>query len=607
MIKLTIMKFLINNKTIAALLVGSLLIASGCRKYMEVEPISDISDVQAFENTDIALKSVLGIYDELAGDNGYGTRISHHYNHDNDQSMTSGNLDNGRRGLGRYDLRAGNSELERPFEQLYRGLERANLAIENLPRLIEQTKSTGNTADITLAQRLYGEALTLRAQFLFDIIKIWGDAPAPFSSTKTHGNLYQGKSNRDTVYERLIADLAIAKELLPWRGDGIADDERITKGAAIALRARLALFRGGYALRRESNKMERRNDYLQYYQIARDETAELMQRRDKHTLNPSFEDLWRDLNTDNPRNQFGEIIFQVGMSGANSTSDSKVGRYDGPRIDVNSRFGQAGGGIEVLPTYFYLFDSVDTRRDVTVTLYSIGKDDKKSPRRLAEINNGRFRRDWRNPILPGNSQYLGYNFPLIRFSDVLLMFAEADNELNNGPSADAVAAFEEVRKRAYKGHESEIGLTPTSKEEFFQAIVKERSLEFADEAIRKWDLIRWNLLGAKLEETRTNLELIANREGAYSFVPRYMYWRNVGEEIEWFGSFYEPTPATAPPSSEGWKRVDWAQNVASRTIDNLPYSQAPGRLFEPNKDEVYPFPQSALDAYNGLLTQDYGH
>ena len=596
------MKSSINKIIIACFLTG-LLVATGCRKYMEVEPVSDITAEQAFENINIATKSVLGIYDELSGDNGYGTRLPHHYANDNDETMTSGNLDNGRRGLGRYDLRAGNSELERPFEQLYRGLEKANLAIEQLPALIERTRNSSE-AEQRQAKRLYGEALTLRAQFLFDIIKIWGDAPAPFQPSYKQADLFLPKSNRDTVYERLIADLATAKELLPWRKDGVADDERITKGAAMALRARLALFRGGYALRRESNKMERRSDYLDYYKIARDETAELMQRRDIHTLNPDYVNLWKDLNTDNPVNAYGEIIFQVGMSGANSTSDSKLGRYDGVRTDVNSRYGQAGGGIEVLPSYFYLFDSVDARRDVTIALYSVDKNNIHQPRKLSEINNGKFRRDWRSPILPGNSQFLGYNFPLIRFADVLLMFAEAENEINNGPTAAAIAAFEEVRKRGYKGHETEIGVTPSSKEEFFNALVKERSLEFGSEAIRKWDLIRWNMLGSKLEEARANLSLIASRSGAYAKVPEVMYYKADGEDLVWYGSFYEPAPATAP---SGYKKVDWAKDVANRKIDNLPYVQAPGRLFEPNKDEVYPYPQSALDAYNGKLTQDYGH
>lgn len=161
-----------------------------------------------------------------------------------------------------------------------------------------------------------------------------------------------------------------------------------------------------------------------------------------------------------------------------------------------------GGGLLVLPNYFYAFDSTDTRRDVTTTLYAVAATNVKSPRRLGEITDGKFRKDWRVPLLPGTALNPGYNWPLIRFADVLLMFAEAENELS-GPTAAAVAAFEEVRKRArYKGSESKIGTTPTDKVGFFNAIVNERYLEFGSEGIRKFDLIRWNLLAQKIAEAR---------------------------------------------------------------------------------------------------------
>jgi hypothetical protein len=73
------------------------------------------------------------------------------------------------------------------------------------------------------------------------------------------------------------------------------------------------------------------------------------------------------------------------------------------------------------------------------------------------------------------------------------MYAEAANEINGSPTPEAIAAFEEVRKRAYRGNTSLIGVTPTTKTGFFDAIVNERFLEFGHEAIRKYDLIRWNL------------------------------------------------------------------------------------------------------------------
>ncbi|MDZ7936040.1 MAG: hypothetical protein U5M51_13955 [Emticicia sp.] len=136
-----------------------------------------------------------------------------------------------------------------------------------------------------------------------------------------------------------------------------------------ALRAKLAMFRGGYALR-SSGKMERNADLFDLHKIARDECADLMAKRGEHTLNPSFQDIWRKL-TSFVYDPQGEIIFEVGAGGSNSNSDSRMGNYNGPSVNAASRYGTGGGGLLALPNYFYSFDSTDTRRDVTVTGYSI--------------------------------------------------------------------------------------------------------------------------------------------------------------------------------------------------------------------------------------------
>ncbi|MFX8727509.1 RagB/SusD family nutrient uptake outer membrane protein, partial [Acinetobacter baumannii] len=86
----------------------------------------------------------------------------------------------------------------------------------------------------------------------------------------------------------------------------------------------------------------------------------------------------------------------------------------------------------------------------------------------------------------------------MRYADVLLMFAEAENEVNNGPDAAAYNAVNMVRRRGYGKiltATSTIDLPAgLSHDQFFQAIVKERSLELGGEGIRKYDLIRWNLI-----------------------------------------------------------------------------------------------------------------
>src|SRR6478609_9731075 len=153
-------------QSIAGTIMGlTLLITAGCKKFTEVEPVSQYSIPQTFSDVSNAASAIVGAYDELQGDNGYGIRISMYYPYDSDEGIVSGNIDNGRRGVGRYQLLLTNTEISNPFRQLYRGLEKANLCIEQIPQMSQY--SNGTDADKKELKRLYGEALTLRAQFLF--------------------------------------------------------------------------------------------------------------------------------------------------------------------------------------------------------------------------------------------------------------------------------------------------------------------------------------------------------------------------------------------------------------------------------------------------------
>jgi starch-binding outer membrane protein, SusD/RagB family len=595
--------------TAATMMIVVLIAFAGCKKYMQVEPVSQFSIPAVFSEVSSATAAVLGVYDELQGDNGYGIRINLYYPYDSDEGMTSGGLDNGRRGIGRYQLLRTNTEIANPFRQLYRGVEKANICIEQIPLMDKY--NNGNAAEKKELQRLYGESLTLRSQFLFELIRNWGDVPAPLIPSYKRTDLYIPRTDRDSTYDRILADLKTASDLLPWRTE-VPRNERITKGAAKALRARIALFRGGYSLRTETRKMERKADYLNYYQIAKQECEELMARRDQHTLNPNFENIWRTLSSFQYDPQ-GEILFETGAGGGNSNSDSRMGNYDGPSINASSRYGPGGGGILALPIYFYAFDSIDTRRDVTITYYQIAANNIKTPRALTQLTNGKYRRDWRVPLLPGNALNVGYNWSFIRFSDVLLMYAEAVNEINGSPTPQAIAAFEEVRKRGYRGNESRIGLTPLDKAGFFNAIVNERYLEFGFEAIRKYDLIRWNLLDAKLNKTTGQMRTALRALRDNTSLPQYMYYRRVGttEEFEFSGSFYRPT--VVPNPTTGWTRINWREdlirtnntlNVGAATVH---YIDAIAFFFETNKSELFPFDQGTLDAYQGKLTQNPGY
>jgi len=360
--------------------------------------------------------------------------------------------------------------------------------------------------------------------------------------------------------------------------------------------------------------MQRRSDYLTYYQIARDECADLMARRDEHTLDPVFGDIWHKYLCGFQYDPWGEILFEVGAGGGNSNSDSKMGNYGSTVTATNSRYGSGIGGIAVNPQYYYDFDSLDTRRDITVSWYSVNADNTRTFRTLTSLTPAKFGRDFRNPLLPGSVQNCGYNWPLIRFSDVLLMFAEADNELNQGPNAADIAAFEEVRKRGFKGNENMIGVTPTDYAGFFNAIVNERLLEFGGEGIRKYDLLRWNLLGAKIQEARDEIQQMSTGGGPYANIPRFIFWKQSGETILFYGGanggtvppLYTPGVTTTP---SGYTKTYWRDQLtlSSSHIDGLPLWQAIAEDFTPGKSELFPIDQATLDSYNGKLQQNPGY
>jgi hypothetical protein len=584
----------------AALLVTVMTGIVSCKKYLEVEPISSFGTDYVFDNVVNAEKAVLGVYSRLCGDAGYGIRVSMYYPYDDDIMMGQGGTpypDNERRDIAHYRANAGNTQLAAPFNQMFQGIEWANVCIYNIPKMPGYIN--GDASLQKQLKRLYGEALTLRAQFYLEAIRNWGDLPAQFLPSSVDKEQFKPKADRDSIYAQLLDDLALAASVLPWRNE-VAKEERITQGAARGLRARIALFRAGWSLRR-SGGMQRGSNPNTYYQIARDECRAIME-SGQHNLNSSFETVFKNYIAGKQIEPNGEVIWEVGMGGGNSAlGDSKLGYYCGPRINANGN-----AALTILPSYFYMFDSTDRRRDVMCVPYDVNASGttvtSRTGRNLVNMIDGKFRRDW---IVPAGytigPQYFGVNWPLLRFSDVLLMFAEAENELNNGPTAEAKTAFEKVRLRAFNNDPALIGTTPTDKAGFFNAIVKERALELGGEGIRKYDLIRWNMLESKFNETKATLTAMSNRTAPYDQLPEYMYYQNNNVNIVWANpSYYKPDPF-AGIAPAGYTRIDWVRNGIATTLITY-YAED----FNANKNELLPLPQASLDA-NPLLKQDYGY
>jgi hypothetical protein len=587
-----------------------LLVASGlsCKKYLDLQPISGQEPNVVFSSVTTAEQALLGVYQELTGDQGYGKVVGMYYWTDNDETMGPTGDDQDRKGMAHYHLTAANAQLESPFEQLYSGIERANQCIYYIPRMALYT--SGNATQIAQLQRMYGEALTLRAQFYFELIRNWGDVPASWLPSAMDSTLYLSKTDRDTIYNHLLNDLQLAETLVPWRGDPsiTAIDERLTKGGVKGVRARVALYRAGFSLRSNGQMVQGSNPNF-YYQICDTECLSIMN-SGHHALNPSFRSVFHDyIDAHQIDNTFGEILFEVGMTGGNSNTDSKLGYYNGPKFD---NLGNAS--FSVLPSYFYLFDSTDTRRDVTIAPYDCNTNLTKTGKASNAVRDGKFRRDWISPS-PGTSaaQYFGLDYPLLRFSDVLLMYAEVENDLNNGPTAAGTAAYQQVRLRAYGGNAALAGTPPSDFAGFSNAIVDERSRELGIEGIRRFDLIRWNLLWTKISQARQTMLAMSYGVAPWNTYPTAMYYSktSIADDVTlWDNSFFVTQPASTP---SGAGKVNWLGGGTTGGIIGTFFTTSGGFIgFAGYYDSVayhtnlFPIPQHSLDA-NYNLSQNPGY
>ncbi len=583
-------------------------ILSGCKKYLDQQPITELGTNMVFSDVPNATKAVVSVYSRLVGDQGYGIRLSLYYPVDNDEMQgPTGAADNDRRDIARYSATSGNAQITSPFNQIFTGIEFANNCIDNIPAMDKY--KTGSDQEKKQLQRLYGESLTLRAQFYLEAIRNWGDLPAHFTSAANlaNENPFPKATDRDSLYEVLLNDLKTAENLVPWRKDvsSIGDpiDERITKGAVKALRARIALYRAGYSLRK-NGQMAQGSNPATYYKIALDETNEIIA-SGQHGLNSSFKALWRDqVGAHAAADPDGELMFQASGTGRTGVGDTKLGYYNGPKV---GSYGNVS--INVLPSYFYAFDSTDLRRDVTCAAYNVNADGAtKVGQAITAINDGKYRRDWTsNPsIAPTDAvQYLSLKWQIIRYSDVLLMNAEAENQLN-GPTAAAYNAINQVRRRGYGKSITTADATVDlpaglSQADFFKAIVKERSLELGGEGIRKYDLIRWNLLATTIANTKATLLAMSTLSAPWNTLPTSMYFKTnntADDKAAWSNSFYKTAPTTTPT---GTTKVVWM----SAAINTTALSRfATG--FTSGKSELLPIPQPVLDA-NFNMKQNPGY
>ncbi len=589
------------KKILYILVITLLLAGTSCEKFLETESPSSLSPQTVFNTSSMAKAAVMGLYGKMTDTYIYGQKLAVNWQGVSDIesngsfSETAYNSPTSDYGAGNFFGDPYNATTR--WQRLFEFAEMATSVVDGI-RSSPILESSG--ADM---KPLLGEALTLKSLAFFELARYWGDVPYKKEASKSDlSNVYLNKSDKDTVYSYIVADLQEAQTYLPWKG-ATADYgtvERITKGFAKGLLAKAALFAGGWSLRdanlfpgstaehhpdiQEVNGyyVGRPKNWKDYYQIALQQTAEILgSAENPHQLDPNFQNIWETVCA-GQQNGYNENLFEVAFGRGNN---GDIGSLMGYGVSGNTKYGTRGfGGSYVTSTayYFYSFDREDKRRDVTLSWFGYNSENREEvSTNPNDVKFGKWRIYWMSDAYLAMHKTAtgrvatGVNWILMRYSDIYLMYAEAMNALEGPDGVHAEAgisarqALEKVRERAFGGSSAKVH---TYDPDFFKAIVNERAWEFGGESIRKQDLVRWGLLYEKIEDMKEALCLMFDNKRPVTIFdktyqpsnfPQVVYYKFLdGEYIDPSSlNYYTNLPGFPGPE---YVAVDWFPKLAQK-------------------------------------------
>lgn len=508
-------------KTIA---LGALIATGFASCELTEKPTSYYEKDTYFQTADQAKMSVVGIYDCLATNNHYGQFEMAMPASDDTYYIQGTGTDNTRRDIAHYMVKSTNTWIADLWKYKYMGIDRANFAIEGIENM------AGYEEDTSLKE-LVAQAKFLRAFLAFDLVKYWGDVPFKTDYTAGYESAFNGRISREEIYDYIIEDLDFAKENLQ-KGSASLSPEIPSQGAAHAMLMRVYLQRAGYSLQQDGSLNRPADDKRKAYFDAVIAEWTAFQNKGYHNFHPggylklfqgysggvlnSMENLW-------------EIAFNPTGSGYKDNSGTWA-TYNGPAVEAPGKgapaesMGRANAFFRVLPVWKDFFEANDERRDVMVCTYQYKWDADKKAHKLVENKKltdwypGKWRREWmpKGFVDPNNT---GVNYCPLRYADVVLMAAEAYNEIGNTP--EAWRLLNEVRHRAgatetnslqaYKAAQPNLYELPyfnsgDEADNFRTALYWESGFELAFEGQRKYDLLRWGILGDALKLFQSKMD-----------------------------------------------------------------------------------------------------
>ncbi len=403
-----------------------------CNDFIDLTPVSQQNSASFYKNEMEMEQALTAAYNSLKdiaqyGGDGFSTFMEVPSDNTWNENTT---MDGGSyASFDNFVVNPTNPQLERTWVSCFSGIQRCNIVISRLPN--------ANVSD-DFRTKKRGEALFLRALTYFNMVRIWGGVPLITEEvTNVNDAFHHKRATEEEVYTQIIKDLNEAIGLLPVTYDS-SNVGRATKGAAQTLLGKVYLTQ---------------KDWSKVISLLKDGVISA----NNYKLMSDFSSVFSVSNKNNAESIF-EVQFDKTIEGA--------GYIGGDPLIKN-------GDVNNLP-------SANLR-----ALFEANPDDRVAASIINLSGLGWRMYKWHDT--KGSNNGLGFNIIVLRYADVLLMVAEALNELKYG-NAEALSYLNQVRLRSHaKAYTYEQLL---DQESFRQAVAKERRLELAFENQRWFDLKR---------------------------------------------------------------------------------------------------------------------
>jgi hypothetical protein len=339
------------------------------------------------------------------------------------------------------------------WTQYYKGIAGANLSLARIP---------GITMDAAEMKRVLGEAYFLRAFYYFQLVQMFGNIPLVTQPVNLQSEqLRPAAATQEAVYNQIVEDLKAAEASgLPMT----ENSGKVTLGAVKSLLAKVYLTMAGFPLQKGAA----------YYDLAAKKAEEVIDSK-AFKLFSSYDDLH------NPaKKNIEENIFMIQYKTQLIPSNWQVSII--PYNKNISAYSDETGGIYATGDFVKSYEANDLRAKEKQFFFT--KFTNESDRNKVVDLGGYFIYKHFDNVAQTSSANSDLNWPVIRYADVLLMYAEASNEVG-GPSAKAYEAVNAIRTRAELP-----ALTGLTKDTFREAVWKERWHELCFENITWFDMAR---------------------------------------------------------------------------------------------------------------------